>query len=260
MGEISEPGVAAVRRGRRAVEIRTLRGFSVTVDGMPLTFSRKTPNRPLGILKAIIAMGPSATPEQRLEDALWPDSEADAAHQAFNMALHRLRMLLGRHDIVLVRERRVSLNPRLCWVDVEDFERLAAAATLTAEGADDHVRSLSEAFTLYGGEFLAGEDETPCCIATRERLRDKFVRLVVYHIERLEANERWKDVLRFSHQAIEVEACAEVFHQSVMRAALHLDRKAEGIAVYDRLRRTLPLFAGMAPSPYTEQLYRLLRG
>jgi DNA-binding SARP family transcriptional activator len=257
MEDVRKMGVPAVRRGRRTVEIRTLGGFSVVVDGVPLTFSRKTPKRPLGLLKAIIAMGPRSVGEQRLEDALWAESEADGARQAFNMALHRLRILLRRHDVVLVREGRVSVNPNLCWVDIEDFEQLAAAATRTAEGTGEHVQSLSKAFTLYGGEFLAGDDEA-WLIATRERIRDKFVRLVAYHIERLEARECWDDVLRFSHKAIDVEACAEIFHQSVMRAALRLDRKAEGISVYDRLQRTLSPLVGALPSPYTEQLHRLL--
>jgi LuxR family maltose regulon positive regulatory protein len=251
---ISARGMPKGEAGVRLIEVRTLGAFSVTVDGSPLTFSRKTPKRPLSLLKAIVALGRPTVSEYRLTDALWPDSEADAAHQAFHMALHRLRKLLGQHAAVILQDGRVGLDAGGCWVD------LWALEGLTGPGADgDPARILDQALALYRGDFLA-DDDGPWTIAPRERLRERFVHLVTGQAGRLEAVGRWHESLHFFHQAIEVDHRAEVFYQGAMRAALHLERRAEGITLFRRLQGMLPALCGAAPSAETEQLLRLLLG
>lgn len=187
------------------VEIRSLGGFAVTIGGEPLAFARKTPRKPLSLLKAIVALGRPAVCEHRLTDALWPDAEADAAHQAFSMALHRLRKLLGRHDAVVLRDGRVCLDRHLCWVDACALERLAAEADHHPER--DPAQTLRQALALYRGDFLADDDE-PWVFAPRERLRDRFERLVSHQAGRLEAAGRQQEAAHFLHLADEAAAGA----------------------------------------------------
>ena len=196
------------------VEIRTLGGFSLAVGGMPLGFPRKAPRRPLSLLKAIVALGHPAVCEHRLTDALWPDAEADAAHQAFNMALHRLRKLLGRHDAVVLRDGRIYLDCRLCWVDACALERLAAGA---GPRDADPAQALRQVLELYRGDFLA-DDEEPWVFAPRERLRERFVRSVSHQAGRLEAAGRRPEALHFLHLA--GEAAPRAFHREALRTAI----------------------------------------
>lgn len=77
------------------VQVFTFGRFSVLADGTPLVFCRKTPKRPVALLKVILAFGGRDVSEHRLAEALWPDDDGDAAHDALAVNLHRLRRLLG---------------------------------------------------------------------------------------------------------------------------------------------------------------------
>jgi LuxR family maltose regulon positive regulatory protein len=105
------------------LKLFTLGGFAVLKDGQPITFSRKAPKKVIALLKAIIAFGGRDVSERKLTDALWPDEEGDAAHDAFAVNLHRLRKLIDE-DVVTLQEGGLTLDLRRCWIDALAFERL----------------------------------------------------------------------------------------------------------------------------------------
>jgi LuxR family maltose regulon positive regulatory protein len=229
--EMTERGAPMAGRAARimapVVNIRALGGFAVTVDGAPLAFARKAPKKPLALLKAIVALGAPCVCTYRLADALWPDLEADAAHQAFNMALHRLRRLLRRNDAVIFGNGRVGLDAGLCAADVWAFERLAARAQ--AAEPRDPAALLAAALALYRGPFLGDEQGERWSIATAERLRTRFVALVDGQARRLEGQGRGDEALRFYRLAAEVEPGADVLDQGVARAVRRLGRETSMI-------------------------------
>lgn len=110
------------------IKIYTLGRFALVKDGKPVSFTGKTQKRPLDLLKALIALGWRNVNQACLIEALWPDTDGDAAAASFNMALKRLRELLGHPDAVLLTERKLTVNAQLCWVDVWAFEDRAQAA------------------------------------------------------------------------------------------------------------------------------------
>jgi len=73
------------------LKIFTLGSFRIEIDGKPLTWTGKAPQRPLALLKALVALGGREVKETQLMDALWPDAEGDAAHKSFSVTLTRLR-------------------------------------------------------------------------------------------------------------------------------------------------------------------------
>jgi DNA-binding SARP family transcriptional activator len=244
-----------------ALRITTLGRFSIEADGAPLVFAGKVPRKPLALLKALIAFGGgSAVAQHHLIDALWPDDEADAAADAFNVALHRLRKLLPRGaDAVQLHEGRLGLNPALCWTDAAAFEH--AVSTDTRPGAvDREIESLSRALALYRGHFLAEEADQAWSLSTRERLRSKFKQAVVRCGRALIRQGRHDDALACYRQGLEIDDLDEDFYQGVMACALALQRPAEGLAAYQRLKRMLSILMGVAPSERSEALHRQLRG
>lgn len=250
-GEREPPGGAD---GSLRIEVRTFGAFSVTVAGRPLVFSRKAPRKPLNLLKAIVAMGHPGVCEYRLTDALWPDSDADAAHQAFNMALHRLRKLLGSPLAVVLQDGRVHLPPQRCRVDRWELEALVDSG-----GSEDPGQILRQTLDCYRGPFLP-DDDASWTIGSRERLREHFVRLVTHQARRLEGAGRWSDALGIYRQALDVCDGAEILYQGAMRAALQLNQRADGVSVFHRLQRVLPALYGVAPSTDTEALFAQLLG
>jgi ATP/maltotriose-dependent transcriptional regulator MalT/DNA-binding SARP family transcriptional activator len=230
-----------------AVSVRTLGLFQILVDGKPLIFGRKAPKKPIAVLKAMVAMGCARVPVQRLADALWPDEEGDHAIGALEVALRRLRELLGAFDAIVVSEGTVSLNRSLAWCDVEAFEGgLAAHASLEASLA------------LYRGEFLPEDANAPWSVSTRERLRRKFV----YHVDvlgrQMEAEQNYVGAVELYLRGLDADPLAEALYQGLMRCHLASRRKAEGLNVFRRLRQQLSVTLGAAPSAETERLHRAL--
>ena len=99
------------------VRVRTCGRFEIEVEGRVLGTDGKQQKRPLELLQALIAQGGSASAE-RLADLLWPEGDGDRALAAFEVALRRLRLLLGQSDALMLRAGQLRLDPARVWVDV----------------------------------------------------------------------------------------------------------------------------------------------
>jgi len=148
----------------------------------------------------------------------------------------------------------VSLDRRTIWVDIWAFERLLA----TVNGSMDKWETTDRALQLYRGAFLPEDNEEPWTVSCRERLRAKFVR----HSAELgrhfsESGELERALDCFLH-GLEADDLAEELYQGVMRCYQHMQRRAEGLAVYRRMRQTLSVTLGIKPSPVSEAIYRSL--
>lgn len=235
------------------VSIRTLGGFSIERHGEPLTFSHKVPRKPLALLKAVIAFGAVHVPEKKLIDVLWQDEEGDAAAEAYRIAVHRLRRLLGDPNCVEVQDGFLSLNFNLCWLDVNAFERVVEAGSECVE--QEGSQNVSRVLQLYGGHFLPGEEEVPWTLSMREKLRSKFIAYVSRVGKRLEGAGRFDMAADCYRRGVDADDLAEELYQGLMRCLLESDRRSEGMGVYRRLRQTLSVTLGISPSPASERLF-----
>ena len=242
------------------VAIYTLGRFGILKDGRPLTFSRKVQKRPLSLLKALIAFGGRAVREEKIVDVVWPDAEGDMAIQSMSVALRRLRDLLGHDDAVRRQEGVLSLDPRYCWVDAFAFERLLGNATFLQEtGRKEGAAKLEEkALPLYRGPFLAEEAGRCWAVSMRERLRSRYLSTVGrLGAHWMQAGE-WEKARVCYQGGIDVDNLAEEFYQSLMNCYLADGRKAEALAVLDRLGKIFSSL-GVEPSPKTRNLLTSLR-
>jgi hypothetical protein len=159
------------------LHISTLGGFRILKDGRLLTFTGKSPRKPLQLLKALIAFGSKEVDQCSIVDALWPDLEGDNAQTAFDSTLYRLRKLLADDCAITLKSGKLSLDPQRVRVDVLEAERLcdgidAALAGSTEAPIQD---SLGALLSACAGEFLPGESE-PWTLAPRQQLRARLLR------------------------------------------------------------------------------------
>lgn len=234
------------------VQIYTLGRFDLLIDGKPAAFSRKAPRRLLEVLKAIIAFGGEEIDERRLIDALWPDDEGDNGLHALRVSLTRLRKLLGRADAIQVADGKVSLDPARCWVDAIAFEWSVS----NPETAD--LAEIERACELYRGPFLGNDAEHAWLLPMRERLRTRFVEKIAALGAAFEAPSAWDSAAGWYQRGINADPLIEAFHQGLIRCHMRADRRAEALGAYRRLRQTLSVVLGIAPSASSEALYRLL--
>jgi LuxR family maltose regulon positive regulatory protein len=168
----------------------TLGPFEMVRDGEPVRFSGKVQQKPLLLLKALIAFGGRDVKEEHLCDALWPDAEGDLAHRSFETTLYRLRQLIGKDKVVHLKEGRLTLDMQSCWVDafaleqaLDEAEALWEAcrncetgSRASKERATQAIQFTRKAIALYKGHFLEFELVQSWLLSPQERLRAKYIR------------------------------------------------------------------------------------
>ena len=242
------------------VKIFTLGRFELWKDGKPIQFSRKVQQKPLSMLKVLIAFGGREVKEEMMADILWPEADGDAAHRSFISALHRLRQLIGCEKALQFKEGRLTLNGKYCWVDVWALENIWRQADIQKkEGRIDAFLQLTEkAIGMCRGAFLGGETEQPWMVSLRERLRSKFLGCVNRLGRHWEQTGQWEKALECYQRGLDADDLAEEFYQNLMTCYLHLDREAEARAVYHRCRKILSSALGIEPSAKTQAIYKSL--
>jgi two-component SAPR family response regulator len=247
------------------VSVFTLGRFSLLLNGKPAEYGRKVPRRPLELLKAIVALGGREISTTSLMSALWPDVDGDIAQSSFDTTLHRLRKMLGDARVLVLKEGKLSLDGRYCWVDVWSFERLLGQShrLLMSDVTGKQVSSvgrLTENLTnLYHDHFLAKEDLTSWSVSMHERLRSKFIHHLLEVGRYMEKHGYWEEAMNCYRKGIDVDDLIEVFYQRLMVCCLATRCLSEGLTVYRRCCQILSISLGLQPEPETESLYRSLR-
>lgn len=244
------------------LKIYTLGRFELVRGGTPVQFSGKTQQKPLALLKALIALGGHKVSEARLTDALWPDADGYQAHRSFATTLYRLRRLLGEKDALRLAEGLLTLDPRCCWVDAFALERLLGQAEEAEKKGRDPAQAaqgFDSAIALYRGAFLPQEIDASWALPYRERLRSEFIRAIGNHGRRLEQSGRWEEAAGRYQKAVEVDPLVEELYRRLMVCHQRSGRRAEALAVYQRCRKVLGTVLRIEPSPETEAIGRALR-
>lgn len=175
-------GAAGIEAWPWPVRIRALGTFAVERDGEPVGASGRIPRRPLDLLRILVAHGGREVPEHVAAETLWPDAEGDAAQHSLETTLYRLRRLVGP-DVVVQRDRRLSLSPQRCWVDAFELEARLGAALAALEhrrrvpgppaGAETDAERIAQ---LYRGPLFSDVEDSAWAQEARARLRRKTVR------------------------------------------------------------------------------------
>ncbi len=240
-----------------SIKIYTLGRFEIQIDTVPLHFKTKAQNRTLDLLKALIALGGRDVHEQTLADAVWPDSEGDAAIQALNTTLHRLRKLVEHKDAFIRSENRLSLNPKVCWADQLAFERmLNQAETMETSEQTKTANLIEQALHLYQGAFLQSDIDHSWVVSLRERLQRKHIRAVKQLAKHWNRQSKPRKNIKLYEKALDVNDVVEPFYQGLINCHLKLGQKSEAVSVYQRCCKTLLAKLGTEPTFKTQSMIK----
>ena len=247
------------------VKVFTLGRFEVLTGERPVQFAGKAQKKPLALLQALIALGGQRVREDRLTEALWPDADGDAAHQALSTTLHRLRRLLRDERAIVRLDGHISLVSDHCWVDLWAVERTIARAeaAIARSPVRDHewaasVRWTDRAVALYRGEFLSGNPSLPWAAGVADRLRERVLRQLRKLGHLWESIGDWEEAAGCYERAVAINECAEEFYRRLMLAYERLGRRADAILVYQRCRQALAALTA-TPAPETEAIAKSLQ-
>ena len=257
---VPDPSTPDLEKWPWPVKVYTLGRFSLVVDEKVLPPSRKARQKPLMLLKALIALGGREVPEEQFTEILWPYADGDLAHQSLAKTLERLREMLGDDRAVLLRDGRLTLNNRHCWVDVWELERKLGHADAVLEpgthapDGGEVARLAERAIALYRGTFLSGETFCSSIITHRERLRSKFIRAVLHAGRNWEQAGEADKAIAFYQKGLEVDPLSEDIFRCLISCYVRMGRAAEARAVYHRCRETFSAVLGVSPSSDLETM------
>jgi DNA-binding SARP family transcriptional activator len=231
------------------LQIFSFGGVKIYLDENPLPFSRKIQQKPMSVLKYMMAKGGTNVPDHGLLDALWPDSDGDAAQNSCKITLHRLRKMLGRNDAIAHKQGMLSFNTFVVWTDTFAFQSCCRRIeqNLELRGCiETALQLLNELFLLYRGPFIP-EEQSPWAIAEREKLRAKFLYAIQKIADLLEHQGQWQKAVHCCNQALEIDPLLESLYPRLMQTYVRMDRKTEALGIFRQCKEILQAELGAAP-------------
>lgn len=221
---------------------RLLGPLQVELDGAVI--DSPSGQRPWAVF-AYLALAPRSVPRAELATRFWPDVLDQSARASLRSALWALRRPLG--ESLVVEGSRVGLRDEgELWIDVREFERLAA---------DDPEQALA----LDRGELVEGSDDDWVLLA-RERHRERVVELLEKLAQACEERGEVREAIDLTRRQIDRDPFDEEAHRRLITRLGAGGDRAGAIRAYrilvERLRREL----GVAPSAPTRKLIEDLRG
>ena len=235
--------------------VHVLGRFRLLTRDTPMTIPPRL-RKPRELLQALIAFGGTGVSAGVLIDALWPDSEGDAAYHALESALYRLRQLLRSRDAVRMEGGKVSLNRDLLWVDLWEFEEELRRPHDPELNDIDRIGRLR---CLYQGHFLQHETEKPWILKARHELRDSLLRAIRDAARECERARRWEHAANLYRAGIELDSLNEGLYRGLMLCHEQLGDHSDALQAYRRCRELLTRFLGIAPNAKTQALFHSVR-
>jgi LuxR family maltose regulon positive regulatory protein len=240
---------------RERFRVHVLGRFRLLTGDAPIT-NRPRLRRPQELLQALIAFGGTEVGAGVLIDALWPDSEGDAAYHALEMALYRLRQLLGARDAVRMEGGKVSLNRDQLWVDRWEVEE---ELQRPHDPKAHDIERIGRLRLLYQGHFLQDETEKPWVLRARQELRDRLLRAIRDAARECEHARCWEDAANLYRSGIEFDSLNEGLYRGLMLCHQELGDHSEALQAYRRCHELLTRFLGIPPNAKTQALFHSVR-
>ena len=193
------------------VKIRAMGRLRVFLDDEEQVVKGKAQRKPLEVLK-LLAAYPSGIDSSRIMDELWVDLDGDAARNALDLAVHRLRKLLKDKDAVLLANGNLCLNKDVVWIDTVALERIFSTPLSKPALIDDR----EELLELYRGSLLGDEQGSAMIAVARERLRRNFAQRALKVANVLERASSPEDAISWYLRATEREPVDESLQRGLL--------------------------------------------
>ena len=221
----------------------------VTLDGERV--ESRLPGRQGRLLFAFLVVQRNGTlTRQRVVEALWPDGE-DGGLAPLLSKLRRLAPL---------NEHRIAL-PAETWVDVEAAaESVHRAESAIAQGDPHGAWGPAQVAMFVTGRPFFPDEELSWVADVRRTLEDLRLRAMEAYARAALGigGTELPAAIRVGRLLVESEPYRESGYQLLMEGLAREGNKAEGLRVYEKLRRRLRDELGVSPSAPLQELHRRL--
>jgi TolB-like protein/DNA-binding SARP family transcriptional activator len=211
------------------------------------------------VLLAYLALTPGLRhPRERLINLLWSDRGEEQARNSLRQCLSAIRKSLGDvADMVLQVDRTtVSLVPELIYIDVHEFERLAA---------EGNYESLNTAAGLYQGEFLEGISirDASCqewLDGERSRFKRQFIEILSELAETQLLSHDFSNAIKSAERLVKQDPLGESGWRQLMRSYHESDDRNHALQAFKRCQHALREELDVEPESATIELRDRIAG
>ena len=237
-------------------------------DGKLEPGSPKAQQKPLELLRLLACERTLSLGTQAVADALWPEADDAAARKSLEMAVLRLRRLLGDATLLWVHDGRVGLDAARASSDVQQRRRLIEQLeplAMRSSGRNAGPATQAECLALVErvikfsrGELLPGLPPAPWLEAERQRCHNDTVRAALAAstvMERLKVEPAERELLE---TALRIEPLAESLVRRLMHAHERAGQRGDALRVFENYRQHLQARGAKLGEPIEAQWRALL--
>jgi predicted ATPase/DNA-binding SARP family transcriptional activator len=241
------------------LQIHLLGNFHLVHDGQPV--SGLDSSRLQSFLTYLILHRGTPLQRQQLAFTFWPDSSESQARTNTRNTLFKLREAFPEVDNYLEISNQILMwNPESpLELDLDVFQKAADRTDITGAGKDPnaHLQALTAAVEAYPGDLL------PSCyedwiMPQRERLRQRYLRLLEELAETLEVEKSYDQALPYAQELVRQDPLLERSYQLLISIYLGQGDKARALQTYHQCVDTLEKELGIEPDQQTFNLYQRL--
>ncbi|WP_117213875.1 AfsR/SARP family transcriptional regulator [Allorhizocola rhizosphaerae] len=234
------------------LEVRLLGPLEVLVDGAPVWIT----GRP-SVLLAVLAMsaGHIVSPD-RLAAAVWGHDPPDNPRGSVQTNVTRLRRLIGA-DLVETGSAGYVLRAAPAEIDALRFLGLLDEASSTSDRVAEH-RALSEALALWRGTPFEGVRSAWLAESEAPHLVERYLAAVERHTDLDLAAGRHDGVAARLRELTAQYPLREPLWVRLLSVLDLTGRRAEGLELYETVRRQLADELGADPGPQLQAMHAKL--
>ena len=219
------------------------------VDGQD--YKLAAPPKALPLLAYLLLHRNQAVERQQAAFTLWPDDLETDARANLRRHLHLLGKALPpcppERPWLLLTASTLRWNPDSdYWLDVAEFERLAASPDCLAEAAALYTGDLLE--TVYD-DWLFFE---------RERLQQGFFAALEQLIQQRRAQCRYSEAIQYCQLLLARDPLREDTLRRLVALRYQTGDRAGGLAEYERFAALLKTEMGVEPMPESRAVYEIV--
>lgn len=209
------------------LKVYTLQPFKIVITTRQGESEISLQQKPLELLKVLIALGGYNVSVEKICDTLWQDADGDAAYKSLKTTLYRLRKSLGSENYIIAKNNTLSLSND-CWVD--------ALCILNDQSLVSSKKQvlIRELVSLYRLPFLYEDNDVSWVIPSQLRISRSMIRLLDYIATTLLQQKKPEEAINYFEQALEIDPFDGSHYIGLMECFHSMRRQDQIHATYQR--------------------------
>ncbi len=249
------------------VYIYTLGKFYIREGDTVISESTSRSKRMWEVFKYLLSNRNKSFLPETILDKIWPEKDYSDPGTVMRAQMFRLRQALSNDheepsisDNIVFSQGTYHWEDRVdCWVDVDEFERLAAEAkAIAADKPEEAVQLYQAAIDLYRGEYLPESSFSEWIAPIRSYYHDLFLDCVFELIDLLKQKLAYDQIIKLCEHAAKIDYFDERIHIKLIEGLLAEGLTTRARAHYNEVTSAFYREMGVKPSDEMKKLYRLV--